>query len=134
MKSRNKSYRSMVAMLPFAAMIVVAGCSKKPAETSAGNGETPGTMSNSGGGAVASASGAAGTFSANCSKCHPFEGKSGGRAPDLSHIGGEKDAEWLAAYIKDPKSKDPKSKMPPFGGKIADKDVQELATMLAGKK
>ena len=63
-----------------------------------------------------------------CASCHTA------RAPRLDHIGSERDAAWIAAYVKDPKSKDPGSKMPGFAGKIADPELAALGAYLAAKK
>ena len=60
-----------------------------------------------------------------CANCHT------GRAPKLDHIGSKRDAAWIAAYVKDPKSKDPSSKMPGFAGKITDPDLAALGAYLA---
>ncbi len=43
--------------------------------------------------------------------------------------------EWLAAYIKDPKSRRPDAKlMPAFGKEMNDLEIRSLAEWLAAKK
>jgi mono/diheme cytochrome c family protein len=78
--------------------------------------------------AVSTADGQAVYDKQGCANCH------GARAPKLDHIGSEHDAAWIAAYVKDPKSKDPGSKMPGFAGKITDADLAALGAFLAAKK
>lgn len=105
------------------------GCNKS--ETSSSD------SSSSGGKQSASASGGgdgASIFSAKCGGCHKMGGKGGGNAPDLSHVGGEKDAIAIAEYVKNPKSKNPGSRMPAFEGKISDADMKTLSEYLASQK
>ncbi len=74
-------------------------------------------------------------FNASCARCHTI---GGGRrkGPDLGHVGADPNhtAEWLANYIRDPKSIDPDSSMPAFRGKINEPDLQALAEYLATLK
>ena len=82
------------------------------------------------------------TFDNHCAKCHAQAGESGGpsagssKGPNLSKIGAEsgRTAEWLADFIRDPKSKRADAKMPGFGGKLTDAQIKELAQWLAAKK
>jgi mono/diheme cytochrome c family protein len=71
-----------------------------------------------------------------CMNCHSIQGQGGGRAPDLSHIGAnpQHTAEWIAGYVKNPKSVDPGSDMPAFGDRISDQDYQALGAYLASFK
>jgi cytochrome c1 len=47
----------------------------------------------------------------------------------------EHTVEWLAAFIRDPKSKKSEAKMPPFpAAKISDQDLQALVEYLASLK
>jgi len=75
-------------------------------------------------------------FSAKCAGCHTLGGVGGKKGPDLTKVGAtaEHTAEWLTAFIKNPKSKDPGSRMPPFEGKIPDADIQAVGTYLASQK
>jgi len=52
-----------------------------------------------------------------------------GVARDPSHT-----SEWIAEYIRDPKSKTPGSRMPAFQGKINDEDFKNLVEYLASLK
>jgi mono/diheme cytochrome c family protein len=83
------------------------------------------------------------TYENHCAKCHARSGEPGGpgiggsRGPDLSKVGANPahTAEWLADYIRDPKSKRPDAKlMPAFGGKLTEAQIKELAEWLAAKK
>jgi mono/diheme cytochrome c family protein len=79
----------------------------------------------------------------HCAKCHARAGEPGGpdiggsRGPDLSKIGGNRDrnAEWFAMWIRDPKSVKPDAKlMPAFKDKLTEEQIRELAEWLAAKK
>lgn len=76
-----------------------------------------------------------------CMGCHSIGGQTGAggpkrKGPDLGAVGKDPahTPEWLADYIRDPKSKNPESKMPPFQGKISDDDFKTLVEYLAGLK
>ena len=58
-----------------------------------------------------------------CAICHIIQGKGGKFGPDLTHVGAERDAQWLRQIVKDPKADNPKSRMPPFQGSDADLDA-----------
>ena len=83
-------------------------------------------------------------FDMHCAKCHAQAGQPGGppavgssRGPNLSKIGSEpgRTAEYLAGFIRDPKSKDPGAKMMPgFNGTLTDEQIRALAEYLAAKK
>jgi len=78
--------------------------------------------------------GASGIFDANCARCHALNGGRG-RAPDLSKIGSQHDADWIAAHTRDPQSHKPGSKMPKFGeDKISAADLKALSEFLADHK
>lgn len=79
----------------------------------------------------------------HCARCHARAGEPGGptrggsKGPDLTHIGSATGmtADWLSAYIKDPKSQRPDAKlMPAFGDKMTDAEIRSLAEWLAAKK
>lgn len=89
------------------------------------------------------ATGPQATYDQHCAKCHARAGEPGGpslggsRGPDLSKIGGNRgrNAEWFAAYIRDPKSVKPEARlMPAFKDTLTDEQIQELAEWLAAKK
>jgi len=109
------------------------GCSHQDAPPPPANpGPAVDHMSAAGGG---SGSGEA-LFSARCAGCHTINGAGGQRGPDLSHAGSDPKhtPEWLAAFIKDPSSQKPGSRMPAFGGKIPDSDIQAISNYLSSLK
>lgn len=70
-----------------------------------------------------------------CSMCHKVNGSGGKKGPDLSAIGRQRDAEWLATYLVNPKSMIPKGSMPPAKVTPAElKDVVEYLETLKGAK
>lgn len=87
-------------------------------------------------------SGPIGLYNKHCASCHAQAGEPGGpklgssKGTDLRHIGSKPDRtiEWLAEYIRDPKSKRPDSRMPGFEGKLTDVEIRELAELLAAQK
>ncbi len=134
-----RSYRSTqvfsTLLLLGTLSLAIVGCNK--------GGESSDSSSSGAAGApkqTASASGGSGggdgasIFGAKCAGCHKLGSTGGGRAPDLTHIGGEKDAASLAEFIKNPKSKNPGSRMPGFEGKISDTDMKTLTEYLASQK
>ena len=82
-------------------------------------------------------------FEAQCARCHARAGQTGGPkyggsiGPPLAKIGSATgmSAEYLAEYIRDPKTKRQVSGvMPAFGDKLTAEQIQALATWLAAKK
>ncbi|HKE61521.1 MAG TPA: cytochrome c [Nitrospira sp.] len=67
-----------------------------------------------------------------CSACHMINGKGSKKADDLSHVGANRDAEWLKTYMVDPKSKFPKSKHPKWKGN--DKELDDLVAYMGSLK
>ena len=110
------------------ALAAFMGCSKKDS-AAAGSGQGSGATTS-----AASGDGGQAVFAANCTRCHSINGVGGGR--DLSHVGAnpQHTVEWLIAFIKDPQSQKPGTRMPAFAGKIPDSDLQSLAIYLAGLK
>ena len=104
-----------------AMLSVFAGCKKSDPDPTTADGAVAGA-------AVTGES----LFRSNCSNCHAINGRGGKRAPDLSNAGGDsKHTElWLTDFIKDPKSKNPNSKMPPQGERLKDEDMKKLTTYL----
>mgnify|MGYP002782161874 CR=1 FL=1 len=90
------------------------------------------------------ATGPQATYEAHCAQCHARGGEPGGpsggygsRGPDLSKVGSYKgrNAEWFAAWIRDPKSVKPDAKlMPAFKDTLTDEQIKELAEWLAARK
>ncbi len=67
----------------------------------------------------------------------PGPGGPGRGAPDLGKVAddAEHTVEWLSEFIRDPKSKNPDARMPPFPAeKINDEALQSLAEYLASLK
>ena len=82
-------------------------------------------------------------FDMHCAKCHAQAGEPGGpklgssRGPNLTHIGSVsgRDAEWLANFIRDPKSVRSDAKlMPKFEGVLKEDEIRTLADYLAKQK
>lgn len=75
------------------------------------------------------------TFDANCARCHAIGASAGRkRGPNLGQIGAKHDADWLAAFVADPKSKKENSRMPPFGKKLAAENIRAVSEYLASLK
>lgn len=79
----------------------------------------------------------------HCARCHARAGEPGGPSlggsvgPDLSHVGSNRGmtADWLAAYIRNPKSMRPDAKvMPAFEEKMTEAEIRTMAEWLANKK
>jgi mono/diheme cytochrome c family protein len=67
-----------------------------------------------------------------CAVCHMIKGKGGKTGGDLSDVGAKRDEQWLRAFIKDPKSMNPKSKMIIFKG--SDQELDSLVAYMASLK
>jgi nitric oxide reductase subunit C len=68
-----------------------------------------------------------------CDLCHKIEGKGGILGPDLTHVGSRREPLWLAKQIRDPKSHNPNTQMPPFP-QIPEGEIQALADYLTSLK
>jgi len=70
-------------------------------------------------------------FEKQCKICHRVAGE-GGKMADkggpLDGVGAKRDAAWLKAYVQDPKSKLPDSKMPKM--KLTDQQIDDLVAYL----
>lgn len=81
-------------------------------------------------------------FDMHCGKCHAQAGEPGGpklgssKGPNLTHIGSEPGhgADWLASYIRNPKSQSSDARMPKFEGVMKDEEIRTLAEHLAKQK
>jgi mono/diheme cytochrome c family protein len=89
-------------------------------------------------GAAAAAKGSAAAgkklyASQGCGACHKI-GTAGGKVgPDLSKEGTKhRSAQWLVAFMKNPKSQNPKSSMPPVKG--SQKELADLAAYMQSLK
>lgn len=72
-----------------------------------------------------------------CVPCHVIKGKGGtvgpmARGPDLSLVGAQRDAQWLKAFMKDPKAVNPKAKMMVFKG--TEEELEALVAYLGSLK
>ena len=72
-----------------------------------------------------------------CVPCHAIKGKGGtvgplARGPDLNTVGVQRDAQWLKAFMKDPKAVNPKAKMMAFKG--TEEELDALVAYLGSLK
>lgn len=86
----------------------------------------------SGGSAAMIAQGKKLVMSDGCAGCHKIGGAGGATGPDLSHEGAKAKPAEIAAKIKDPKSHNPNSIMPP--SKRSAKEIAAMAAYLASLK
>jgi mono/diheme cytochrome c family protein len=116
---------------------ILAGCDKKPTAANNGNGSPEPPPDPSG---PAVASGPKGLFDQHCAKCHPSGGAADGgprkgmKGPDLSQIGAEHDAEWIADHVRNPRTHKPQSRMPEFESKLKPEEIRALSEHLAAMK
>lgn len=129
---------------------IVLGCGKSeptaanPPNTGGPPGPPMGGPPGPGGPGFAKANSGNDVFDQKCANCHSVgdpdatagqpKGKKGG--PNLSKAGADPahTVDWLTAYIKDPKSQKPDSKMPKFEGKLDADQIKSVAEFLAAKK
>jgi ubiquinol-cytochrome c reductase cytochrome b subunit len=69
-------------------------------------------------------------FEDNCATCHKFHGVGEDIGPDLSHIGQLRDADYIAAYVKDPVKLNPDAAMQGFGDQLTPAEIQNVANYL----
>ena len=67
-----------------------------------------------------------------CGICHMTKGRGGKAGPDLSEVGAKRDAQWLKAFMKDPKATNPKAKMMPFKG--SEEELEAVVASMAALK
>jgi nitric oxide reductase subunit C len=70
-------------------------------------------------------------YEKQCKICHSIAGDKGKMADKggaLDGVGAKRDAGWLKAYLQDPKSKTPDSKMPKM--KLSDQQIDDLVAFL----
>ncbi len=121
----------LTGVVLFASLLGITGI------TGCAHNDTPETAASTSGGGTDPASVGKGVFtSSGCMNCHSVGGQGGRRGPNLSKVGADPQhtAEWLAAYVKDPKSQNPTSRMPAFGNRINDQNLQALGAYLASLK
>lgn len=69
-------------------------------------------------------------FSQNrCDLCHQIGGKGGSTGPDLSQTGAKRESQWIAQFIRDPKSINPNTRMPAYP-QLSEEDLQALVRFL----
>ena len=68
-----------------------------------------------------------------CPACHRVGGIGGAVGPDLTQVGTRRDAAWIEAQLKNPKSHDPNSVMPSFA-QLPKQDIDDLVAYLSGLK
>jgi len=64
-------------------------------------------------------------FRVHCSRCHPMNGEGGGIGPELNPASGKTryyDPGWLEAWIRDPDSMRPGTRMPAFNAGLPDRE------------
>ncbi|HZO87345.1 MAG TPA: cytochrome c [Chthonomonadaceae bacterium] len=134
----------MTSLALLAFLLVLAGCSKNEQNTSAGEQSAPAAPRSTQSAPASAPTGSTDLVSAGkavydangCARCHAIGGAGGRMGPDLSKVGAEPThtPEWLVQHVKNPKSQNPASRMPPFEGKISDKDLLALGAYLASLK
>ena len=86
-------------------------------------------------GTSAHAAGAPEVYEKKCKLCHSVGGEGGKQAEKggkLDGVGSKRDAAWLKAYIEDPKSKMPDTKMPKM--KLAPEELDALVAYMQSLK
>ena len=71
-------------------------------------------------------------FNQLCIACHSLEGQGGAVGPALDGVGGRRDQQYLATWLKDPQAVKAGTLMPKLP--LSDSDVQELAAFLSQLK
>jgi cytochrome c oxidase subunit 2 len=75
-------------------------------------------------------------FAKHCLRCHRVDPAGEPRKKDLSQTGSDPShtVDWLMAFIADPNSQKPGTKMPAFGQQLGQAELQALAEYLASLK
>jgi ubiquinol-cytochrome c reductase cytochrome b subunit len=74
------------------------------------------------------------TFARHCIGCHLIDGDGGSDGPDLSHVGRERDAAWLARWIARPTDIRPDAEMPAFARELTETERAEVAAFLSRRR
>lgn len=129
---KNRSVVFTVGFLTVLTPLLITGCAKNDG---AAPSATTAPAAARGDAALVTA-GKAAYDAHNCLKCHVINGQGGRMGPDLSHVGAETEhsSAWIVAHVKNPKTHNPGSRMPAFGGKISDKDLLAIGAYLASLK
>ncbi|HEY6010992.1 MAG TPA: cbb3-type cytochrome c oxidase subunit II, partial [Nitrospirota bacterium] len=67
-----------------------------------------------------------------CASCHRIHGKGGTIGPDLTKVGGKRDADWLKRHFRDPQAVVPGSIMPKVT--LPEKELNELTDYMLSLK
>ena len=127
------------------ALLVAFGCGKSeptsgpvmPVGMGTKGGPPPGLGGPPGGGGGGGESSGNAVFDKNCRGCHSVVAGAAdpkAKGPNLSKVGAEHKADWIADFVKNPGKVKANSKMPEFGGKLSAEDLKSVSEFLAGKK
>ena len=84
--------------------------------------------------AVGVSPGAAVFQTKGCMNCHALQGTGGTFGPALDGIGAGMSKEQIGKYVRNPRSVDPNSKMPPQKDNLTERELDEVSKFLAGLK
>jgi ubiquinol-cytochrome c reductase cytochrome b subunit len=73
------------------------------------------------------------TFATSCAGCHKISGEGGESGPDLSSVGGRRDADAIKRIIREPTSEFPDTLMPAFGERLSEQQLNALVQYLANR-
>jgi mono/diheme cytochrome c family protein len=115
------------------ALALGGGCNKKDDSANPNSATSP-AMPNK---AVAKSPSEA-AFQSHCSRCHIPAGSGGPKGkmqgPEPSQLAGDHDRDWLIAFVKDPQSQKPESRMPSIGGKLSEDDLNKVVEYVLSLK
>jgi len=142
---RSKRVASMVAVIPFAAMMWACGGAEPPANTaptpatnkapvpsnanSANVNAAPASNTNAASAAMTIPADVKPIFTAKCAGCHGADATGGPAAPSICKVKDKHTTDEWIKYLKDPKSLDKDSKMPPVSG--TDAELKTVASWLS---
>jgi ubiquinol-cytochrome c reductase cytochrome b subunit len=69
-----------------------------------------------------------------CATCHMIDGEGSPGAPDLTHAGASRDAQWLKDWISAPDEIDAGANMPGFANFLSEPEMSALVNYLAARK
>jgi ubiquinol-cytochrome c reductase cytochrome b subunit len=73
-------------------------------------------------------------FADHCMDCHMIKGKGDDSGPDLTKEGDNREAGWIAQYIRSPDALYEKAEMPGFGKKLNKAEIDDLAAYLSAQR
>jgi ubiquinol-cytochrome c reductase cytochrome b subunit len=74
------------------------------------------------------------TFSTACAGCHKVSGEGGESGPDLSRVGGRRDAGSIKRIIREPTTEFPDTLMPPFAERLSEQQINALVQYLSRRR